>query len=105
MEPISIYLHAHIQDAQTLYRLSFKKQPSLYYWLKKFQFVQTLKTTGQLVLPADDGYLELIEIAAKGRIAFNRAGLQKEVVRKGVIKPCAQLSRFEIPKHRSMMRM
>lgn len=105
MEPISIYLHAHIQDAQTLYRLTFKKQPALYYWLKKFQFVQTLKPTGQLVLPADDGYLELIEMAAKGRIAFNRAGLQKEVVRKGVMKPSAQLSRFEIPKHRSTIRM
>jgi integrase/recombinase XerD len=98
MEPISIYLHAHVQDAQTQYRLSFKNQPTLYHWLRKFQFVQTIKATGQLALPADDGYLELIEIAAKGRIAFNRASLQKEVIRKGVVKPSAQLPRFEIPK-------
>jgi site-specific recombinase XerD len=98
MEPISIYLHIQIQNAQTLYRLSFKKQPALYHWLRKFQFVQTIKTTGQLVLPADDGYLELIEIAAKGRLVFNRAGLQKEVVRKGIVQPSTQLSKFEIPK-------
>ena len=98
MQPIPIYLNTFTQNAQALYSLSFKKNPALYYWLKKFQFVNTIKTTGQLTVPADDGYLELIEIAAKGRISFNRAGLQKEVIRKGVIKPSPQLKRFEIPK-------
>ena len=98
MQPIPIYLNTFTQNAQALYSLSFKKNPALYYWLKKFQFVNTIKTTGQLTVPTDDGYLELIEIAAKGRISFNRAGLQKEVIRKGVIKPSPQLKRFEIPK-------
>ena len=98
MNQIPIYLHPFIQDAQTLYRLSFRQHPALYYWLKKFQFVQTTKTTGQLSIPADDGYLELIEIAAKGKILFNRSGLQKEAIKKGISKPRAQLNRFEIPK-------
>jgi integrase/recombinase XerD len=105
MEPIPIYLHTYLQDAQTLYRLSFRKQPALYYWLKKFQFVQTIKTTGQLTVPADDDYLELIKIAAKGRLTFNRAGLQKEVIRKGVVKPALQLPRFEIPKQIPSIRL
>lgn len=98
MNQIPIYLHPFIQDAQSLYRLSFRQHPALYYWLKKFQFVQTTKTTGQLSIPADDGYLELIEIAAKGKILFNRSGLQKEAIKKGISKPSAQLNRFEIPK-------
>lgn len=98
MEPIPIYLNTHTQDAQVLYRMSFKKHPNLYHWLRKFQFIKTVKTTGQLILPADDGYLEMIEMAAKGRISFNRTGLQKDVIRKGVVKPSAQLVRFEIPK-------
>lgn len=99
MEPIPIYLKSISQHAQALYCLSFKKHTGLYHWLKKFQFVQTIKTTGQLTVPADDGYLELIEIAAKGRIVFNRAGLQKEVVKKGITKATEQLTRIEIPKH------
>lgn len=98
MEPIPIYLQTHIQDAQSLYRLSFKKQPALYHWLRKFQFVKTIKTTGQLTVPADDGYIEMIEMAAKGRLVFNRAGLQKEVVRKGIVQPSTQLPKYEIPK-------
>jgi integrase/recombinase XerD len=105
MEQIPIYLKKHTQNAQALYSLSFKKHPALYHWLKKFQFVQTIKATGQLTLPADDGYLELIEIAAKGKIVFNRAGLQREVIRKGVIKPSQQLKRFEIPKLNPPIRM
>lgn len=105
MEPIPIYLRSISQHAQALYSLSFKKHPGLYHWLKKFQFVQTIKTTGQLTIPADDGYLELIEIAAKGRIVFNRAGLQKEVVRKGITKATEQLTRIEIPKHMPPIRV
>ncbi|WP_018342730.1 tyrosine-type recombinase/integrase [Cytophaga aurantiaca] len=105
MEPIPIYIHTYTLEAQTLYRLSFKKHPTVYHWLKKFQFIQTIKTTGQLTLPADDGYLELIEIAAKGRIVFNRAGLQKEVIRKGVVNPGVQIKRFEIPKLSPGIRM
>ena len=105
MEAIPIYLKAVNQNARALYSLSFKTHPGLYHWLKKFQFITTIKTTGQLTLPADDGYLELIEIAAKGRITFNRAGLQKEVIRKGIVKPIAQLKRFEIPKHSPPIRV
>lgn len=105
MEAIPIYLKTVTQNAQALYSLSFKKHPGLYHWLKRFQFITTIKTTGQLTLPADDGYLELIEIAAKGRITFNRAGLQKEVIRKGIVKPIAQLKRFEIPKHSPPIRV
>jgi integrase/recombinase XerD len=105
MEQIPIYLKHYRQNTQLLYSLSFKKNTALYNWLKKFQFINTIKTTGQLILPADDGYLELIEIAAKGRILFNRAGLQKEAIRKGVVKPISQLKRIEIPKYNPTIRM
>jgi integrase/recombinase XerD len=105
MEAISIYLKTVTLNAQVVYSLSFKKHPGLYYWLKKFQFIHAIKTTGQLTIPADDGYLELIEIAAKGRITFNRAGLQKEVIHKGIIKPALQLIRIEIPKYNPPIRM
>jgi integrase/recombinase XerD len=104
MEPILIYLQLILLEGQSLYTLSFKMNPPLYKWLKQFQCIKTLKKTGQLILPADDGYVEMIEMAAKGRIIFNRSRLRKDAIIKGVQSPSEQLKRFEIPKLHPMMR-
>ncbi len=105
METIQIHLQYINFEGQRIFGLSFRKNPDLYQWLRKFQYVKPLKSTGQLTLPADDGYVEIIEIAAKGRIVFNRSRLQKEVIVKGVNKPSPQLNRFEIPKLHPSIRL
>lgn len=105
MNAIQIYINPYMQNGQALYRLTFKKHPALYKWLREFEFVSILQAGGALILPAEDGYLEMMEIAAKGRIVFNRSPLQKEVVCKGVSKPVAQVARIAIPHNKPAIRV
>lgn len=95
---IPIYLQSDIQNGQAVYSLVFQKNPKLYYWLKKQSQVQTDKSTGKLYIPADEGWLEYMEIAAKGRIKFHRANIQKEVIRPAIHSKVASISSIDIPK-------
>ena len=94
-----------MHEGQSHYLLSFYKNPPLYAWLRKFQYIRTRPSNGQLIMLADDGYVEMLEMAAKGRILFNRHQLQKESIQKGVATPSAQLDRLVIPKLNAPLRL
>jgi len=101
---ITIYLQLFTHEGKAHYGLVFKKNPPLYAWLKQFQYIQFQRNNGQLMMLADDGYVEMLEMAAKGRIIFNRYRIQKTAIEKGVAKPSAQLLRLEIPKLQPRLR-
>lgn len=105
MDIITIFIQEQLIDSKPHYILAFKKNPSLYQWLRQFQFVNILKSNGQLKLPADDSYIELIEIAAKGRINFNRSRIQKKVIEKAIANPSEQIQRIDLPKLQPSIRL
>jgi site-specific recombinase XerD len=95
---ITIYIQSDIQNGHAVYGLVFQKNPPLYYWLKKQSQVHTDKNTGKLYIPADEGWIEYLEIASKGRLKFHRANLQKEVIKPAIHKKVDSVTAFEIPK-------
>jgi site-specific recombinase XerD len=95
---IPIYIQSDIQNGQAVYGLVFQKNPTLYCWLKKQSHVYTDKNTGKLYIPADEGWMEYLEIASKGRLKFHRANLQKEVIKPAIHKQVDSVTAFEIPK-------
>lgn len=93
-------------DGKPVYHFSFKKNPALYKWLLKFPFMNMEKQKNFLYSEACEEYLDVLEMAAKGRIRFNKFHVQKEAVIAAVGGSQApNAARVEVPKKTPALRM
>jgi site-specific recombinase XerD len=93
-------------EGKPVYFFSFQKNPALYKWLLKFPFMKIEKQKRFLYSDACEEYLDVLEMAAKGRIGFNKFHLQKEAVMAAVGGSQApNAARVEAPKKMPALRM
>lgn len=100
MKSIVIYINKLTVDNQERYCYSFQLNKDLFKWLLGISYIKYDKEKKKLHSEAKQEILDFIEISAKGRISFNKAGLHNEYIRQAQTeKRSATLDRIEIPKY------
>ena len=100
MDPITIYISLLLINNTDRYYYSFRLNKDLFKWLLETSYIKYDKQKKKLYSEASQEILDFIEIAAKGRICFNKSGLHKEYVKQAQIKRGSRtLERIEIPKY------
>jgi integrase/recombinase XerD len=94
-----------VQDRPNRYSVTFARNTALYRWLLSFDCIVYDKTLKLLLINSDETSLQRIELAGKGRLKWNKYGLQKKMVEEAQHKKVQTLAKIEIPKISCKLRM
>lgn len=86
-------------QGEKVYRYTFLKNLLLFKWLLKFSFFHYDASSKLLYTSAQEGFLEIIVAAGKGRLIINKSQMHSEFVKEAQKAVKTSFARFDIPKY------